>query len=178
MVDLDACLRGDKAAWDAFVDRFARVIYSAVRRTFRLRAGPVESAEVQDVAQNVFLRLVRDDYRLLKTYDPGKAALATWLTIVARSVALDHLRRRRVHTVPLEQAASQLAEPAEPTGREAPLDLPAGLLSARQQLVLRLLFDEGATVAEAADLLGVDAQTIRSTKHKAIRKLRDLFGVP
>jgi len=44
--------------------------------------------------------------------------------------------------------------------------------------VLRLLFDEEMSVSEAAAVLGVDAQTVRSTKHKAIRKLRDFFQVP
>ena len=178
MFDLEACLRGDKAAWDALVERFAPVIFGAVRRTLRLRVAQVKSAEVQDVAQDVFVRLLRDDYRLLRTYDPQRAALSTWLTIVARSVALDHLRRRRVPTVPLEQAASQPAEPRTQRQRQAPPDLPAGLLSPRQHLVLRLLFDEEMSVSEAAAVLGVDAQTVRSTKHKAIRKLRDFFQVP
>ena len=177
MVDLAACLRGEKVAWAAFVDRFARVIFAAVQRTLRPRAANVEPAEVQDVAQEVFLRLVRADYRLLRTYDPDKAGLSTWLTIIARSVAMDHLRRR-TQTVALEDPDAQLAQPAEQPGEAAAaVDVPPGLLSPRQQLVLRLLFDREMSVADAAALLGVSAQTIRSTKHKAIRKLRDFFGV-
>lgn len=172
-VDLKACLGGSKSAWDAFVDRYARVVYAAVQRTLGAHADPCENAEVEDVAQDVFVRLVKDDYRLLRTYDPAKAALTTWLTIVARSVAVDRVRRRRLRTVPLDEAPAP-ASPA-PDADEPPtaaLDLPVDLLTPRQRLVLQLLFDEGLSVAEAADVLGVGAQTVRSTKHKALQRLR------
>jgi RNA polymerase sigma-70 factor (ECF subfamily) len=41
--------------------------------------------------------------------------------------------------------------------------------------VLTLLYDREMEVAEAAALLGVDAQTIRSTHHKAMLRLRAHF---
>jgi len=176
MLDLKACLRGEKAAWDAFVDRFARVIYAAVHRTLGSAAPDTGGTDVQDLAQEVFLRLIRNDYRLLKTYDPSRAGLSTWLTIVARSVAIDHVRRRRAKTVPLD-AAAQLTDPSDSAQEgSGDLDVPPGLLSPRQQLVLRLLFDREMSVAEVADFLGVKAQTVRSTKHKAILKLREFFA--
>ena len=41
-----------------------------------------------DAAQDVFVRLCAGDFRLLKTYDPARASLATWLAVVARSAAV------------------------------------------------------------------------------------------
>ena len=41
---------------------------------------------------------------------------------------------------------------------------------------MELLFGREMTVTEAASVLNVDAQTIRSTKHKALTKLRKHFG--
>src|SRR5262249_14536992 len=81
--DLQALVRGDKPAWDAFVRRYAGLILSAVRGVAR------EGGDVEDLAQEVFVRLCKDDFRLLKTYDPTRAGLSTWLTIVARSTARD-----------------------------------------------------------------------------------------
>ena len=52
-------------------------------------------------------------------------------------------------------------------------EIPLHVLSARQRLVMTLLFDEQLSVAEAAGLIGVDEQTIRSTKHKALTRLRE-----
>lgn len=165
-IDLDACIRGDKRAWDAFVDRWAGVIHAAVHRA----VGGRPDLDVEDTVQDVFLRLVKNDCRLLRSYDASRASLSTWLTVVARSTAIDRLRRRRPPpALPLNPGDAPEA-PAEP--RAAGPDIPMHVLSARQRLVLKLLFDEAMSVAEAAAFIGVDEQTIRSTKHKALTRLR------
>jgi RNA polymerase sigma factor (sigma-70 family) len=177
---LRGCVRGEKAAWDAFVERFAGAVFAAVRHTFRTHTARPAREEIEDTAQDVFVRLLKDDCRLLRTYDPARAAVVTWLTIVARSAALDRLRRRTLPTVALEHAAEPVdraapaAGPAEPGGALA--RVPSDLLSPRQRLVLALLFDQQMDVPAAARVMGVDEQTIRSTKNKAIQKLREHFG--
>ena len=94
---------------------------------------------------------------------------------MARSTAVDALRRRRLRLVALEGPVLDRPAPADepPAG---PV-IPPGLLTTRQALVLRLLFDEDWEVAEVARLLAVDEQTVRSTKHKALTALRRHFGV-
>jgi RNA polymerase sigma factor (sigma-70 family) len=123
----------------------------------------------------VFVRLCKDGFRLLKTYDPSRAGLSTWLTIVARSAARDVLRRRQLPQTPIDLVPEgQLATSAEPVER---LRVPEGLLSPRQKLVLSMLYDREMDVAEAAAALGVDPQTVRSTHHKAMLKLRSHFSI-
>src|SRR5215471_10938408 len=94
--DLASLIAGNKAAWDGFVRRYAGLILSAVRTLVR------EGTEAEDLMQEVFVRLCKDDFRLLKTYDPARAGLSTWLTIVARSTARDSLRRRQLPVTPLD----------------------------------------------------------------------------
>ena len=166
--DLSGLIGGDKAAWDSFVTRYAGLIVSAVRRV--VSSGD----EVDDIVQDVFLRLCKDDYRLLRQYDPARAGLTTWLTIVARSVAHDALRRRRAPTQTLDDTP-EAALAVAPRIRET-VKIPEGLLSPRQQLVLTMLYDREMEVAEIAEALAVDAQTVRSTHHKALTKLRAHFG--
>ncbi len=169
-VDLDACINGDKHAWDAFVDRWAGVIHAAVQRAFHGGRGAAARAEVEDTVQDVFMRLIKDDCRLLRSYDASRASLSTWLTLVARSTAIDRLRRKRPPpTLPLEAGDA----PQTPASSAGGPEIPLHLLSARQRLVLTLLFDEQLSVAEAAGFIGVDEQTIRSTKHKALTRLRE-----
>jgi len=167
---LDALLRGDKGAWGGFVRRYAGLILSAVRG---VAAG---QAEVEDLTQEVFLRLCKDDYRLLRGYDPARAGLSTWLTIVARSTARDALRRRRAEAVPIEAVpeASLAIDPVEPATR---LKLPQALLSPRQREILAMLYDREMDVSEVAAALGIDPQTVRSAHHKAMLKLRAHFKV-
>lgn len=179
MGDLQACIRGEKAAWDAFVAEHTGVLHAAVRRILRQHTPTAAAPEVLDVVQECFLRLIKDDFRLLKRYDPARSRLTTWLTIIARSTAIDRLRRRKPPPLSLSQEEIPLAAPPErPTeGGVAELEIPDDLLSARQELVLRMLFDEQMSVRQAARTLRVNAQTIRSTKHKALQKLRRFFHV-
>jgi len=177
MADVKGCLNGDKSAWHAFVKQAAPVIFAAVQRTLRQHCPTSRMAEAEDLAQDVFVRLVERDYRLLRTYDPARASLSTWLTLIARSTVLNRLRKKDDHAVPLDESHEHLlaVHDAAPGDARAALEVPEGLLSPRQHLVLRLLVEREMSVEEAAAMLKVEAQTIRSTKHKAIAKLREFF---
>jgi RNA polymerase sigma factor (sigma-70 family) len=108
--------------------------------------------------------------------------MSTFLTLVARSVTLDLVRRRRHIMVTLDDAGTSSVgavrdeDPIDAAERKAPITVPASLLTGRQMLVLRLLFDEGRPVEQVAAMLNVDAQTVRSTKHKAIERLRGFMA--
>ena len=164
----DALLRGEKAAWDAFVRRYGGLVVAAVRGVASVYG------DIEDLTQDVFVRLCKDDFRLLRTYDPARASLSTWITIVARSTARDGLRRRRPESVPIDAVPeAQLAiDPVEPVQK---LKLPEALLSPRQREILAMLYDREMEVAEIAGALGIDPQTVRSAHHKAMVKLRAHF---
>jgi len=166
--ELDALARGEKGAWDAFVRRYAGLVVAAVRGVAR------DSGDVEDLTQEVFVRLCKDDFRLLRSYDPARAGLSTWLTIVARSTARDALRRHRPVSVPIDAVPeSRLAiDPVEPVRK---LKIPEALLSPRQREILTMLYDREMEVAEIAAALGIDPQTVRSAHHKAMLKLRAHF---
>jgi RNA polymerase sigma factor (sigma-70 family) len=167
--NLAALTGGAKGEWDKFVREHSRLILAAVRPLAR------EDAEAEDLAQDVFLRLCKDGFRLLKTYDPARAGLSTWLTIVARSTARDAIRRKRAPQVAIEDApeSAVAVDPVEPKPRIA---VPEGLLSPRQREIVKMLYDRDMDPAEAAAELGIDVQTVRSMHHKALVKLRQHFG--
>jgi RNA polymerase sigma factor (sigma-70 family) len=164
----ETLLNGDSDAWEGFVRRYGGLIIAAVRG---LAASP---GDVEDLTQDVFVRLCKDGFRLLRSYDPERASVSTWLTIVARSTARDALRRRRADAVPIDAVPeAQLAvDPVEPVQR---LKLPEALLSPRQREILAMLYDKEMEVAEIAQALGIDPQTVRSAHHKAMLKLRAHF---
>ncbi len=162
-------VHGDKREWDVFVEHFSPVIYSSVCKTFSLHIKQIDEWDIKEVVQEVFIRLIKKDYNLLRSYKSTKASLVTWLTIVARSTAIDFLRKSKPETVSIEH------EVVNSIGYEdskvPSIDIPYVLLSSRQNLVLHLLFDKGMDTSEISELLGIDAQTVRSTKHKALKKL-------
>jgi RNA polymerase sigma factor (sigma-70 family) len=161
-------LTGDRRSWDGFVRRYAALIVAAVRG---VASHP---GDIEDLAQEVFVRLCKDDFRLLRSYDATRASLSTWITIVARSTARDALRRRRPDTVPIDAVAEVhlKIDAVEPVPK---LKLPEALLSPRQREILGMLYDGEMEVAEIAVALGIDPQTVRSAHHKAMLKLRAHF---
>jgi RNA polymerase sigma-70 factor (ECF subfamily) len=168
--DLDSLLAGDKSAWDRFVASHAAVIFAAVRRRL-VPAGRVADAE--DVVQDVFVKLCQNDFRLLRRYDAARAKITTWLTVVANSAAVDHLRRLRRRTEDIEAMPESILA-VDPVIHEE-VKIPEGMLSPRQALVLELLYQRDMTPGEAAEVIGIDPQTVRSMHHKALVKLRAHF---
>ena len=126
-----------------------------------------------DAAQDVFVRLCANDFRLLKTYDPARAGLSTWLAVVVALVGGGSRPAPSPGHPPLDEV------PEASLGVEdrhvEKLKIPQGLLTERQILILKCLYDEERDVAEVAQLLKIDAQTVRSTHHKALLRLRAHF---
>jgi len=80
----EAVLRGDDAAWHEFIESRSGVILAVLRRYL------FDEDEVRNVYVDVLVRLRR---RQLASYE-GRSKLTTWLTLVARGAAADHLRHR------------------------------------------------------------------------------------
>ena len=175
-MELSSVLAGEKRAWDRFVADQAPVIYAAVGKKLR----PANHAEdVDDVVQEVFVKLCRHDFKLLRGFDPERAKLTTFLTVVATTTAIDHLRRQNAQRSSQHRNIEDVPETAlsvEPEVRES-VEIPEGLLSPRQALVMTLLYDREMEGPEAAEVLGISAQTVRSLHHKALQRLRAHFLV-
>jgi len=166
----EALTGGEPGAWSRFVQQFAGVVYAAVQRRL-IPAG--RGDEVEDVVQEAFVRLCKADYRLLRSYDPARARLSTWLTVVATSASIDYLRRQRMANVAIDDAPESCLAVEDPAFEN--IKIPPGLLSERQALVLELLYKRDLEVSDAAEIMKVDPQTVRSTHHKALTKLRAHF---
>jgi len=172
-IDLRNLTRGDKSTWDQFVTTCAPIVYAAIRKTYETHAGMPDNMLVEDLSQDVFAKLVRDDFRVLKRYNARKASLSTWLTVIARHTTVDYLRRQRLSLRPLGDDEEVVMPTPEP-GPERPA-YPPELLTPRQELILHLLYDQEMDVAEAAEWLKISPQTVRSGHHKAMKRLRAYF---
>ena len=177
---LPRLLDGSAAAWSQFVQGSAPLVWAQVRRCFARYGARFDEGDMEDVSQNVFMRLSRADYALLRRFDPQRAKLSTYLGIIAHSCSVDFLRKRRAATEDIEDHAFHLAAPDQVGMADGGSDgvfalIPGDLLSERQAHILRLLFDEDQEVEEVAKALGVEAQTVRSAKHKALTKIRAYF---
>jgi RNA polymerase sigma factor (sigma-70 family) len=81
---IEMILGGSTVHWHAFVDRYAGLIYSVVRRQLFV--------EDEDEVRTVFADVLEALYRGKLAEFRGNSELSTWLIVVSRGKALDHLR--------------------------------------------------------------------------------------
>jgi RNA polymerase sigma-70 factor (ECF subfamily) len=93
------CVRGDKAAWDSFVERYSKLVYHTIKTTASFRQAETPPGFADDLFQDVFLSLVQDDFAQLRRFrgDNG-CTLASWLRMIAARRTVDHLRKQRRRT--------------------------------------------------------------------------------
>ena len=89
---------GEIAAWEEFVRRFHRLIAKVILRTCD-RFGDSSNRTVDDLIQDTYLKLCAHHFRLLREFDHRHPnAFLGFLQVVARNVARDFFKRKRIET--------------------------------------------------------------------------------
>lgn len=142
--------QGDEEVTVAFVRRFQRRVFGVALSVL----GDTRLAE--DVAQQAFERAWRNAH----AYDPRRASVGTWLTTIARNLAIDAARVRRA--VPVDPDELLLRVTADRDGPEhsAVTDESAAELRA----ALRLLPVEQARAVVLAGIVGLSASQVAETE--------------
>lgn len=130
-------LAGETELFAVLVDRYRSRLSRYVERF----TYDVEDA--RDVTQDVFIKV----YGALDSFDPH-FKFSTWLFRIAGNAAIDHLRRRRVRTLPLERQSAH-APPPQMVDRGVPGDSK----EPRRKLEMRVERIEGAIYFDE-DVLG------------------------
>ncbi len=167
-----------EAAWKAFLETHSRLLLHTARQLSR------DYDATMDAYAYIVEQLRRDDFQRLRTYaSDGRSKFTTWLVVVARRLCLDQLRQRygrasaatgpgRTARLVRRQLADLFAEELDPSRltSDSPADNPetrlrdADLsralaaavdgLEARDQLLLKLRFDDGLPAREIAQIMG------------------------
>lgn len=170
--------RHDEAAVRILVRRHNRRLFRVARSVLR------DDAEAEDVVQATYVRA----FTRLEGFR-GEAALGTWLTRIALNEALGRLRQRRPRADldALDAAAAEgesvivfpmLPAPAGPESEAGRAQVRQVLERAVDQLPepFRLVFVlreiEGLSTEEAATLLAIRPETVKTRLHRARRLLR------
>lgn len=168
--------RGSTRAKRALVDRYQRPVLALISRLLR---GYGDSALVEDVAQETFLRV----FRALPGFDRhGPARLSTWILTIACHRSIDELRRRRIESSPLESGPGEVAandradENAERRMLSKVLDRAIDGLSPEYKATFVLREVHGLEYTEIAQILEIDLGTVKSRLNRARTRLREALS--
>lgn len=173
-----AARSGDQAACRTLVENLQRPVLATIFRFL----GPAWRRDVEDLAQEVFLKV----FRALPQFDPRRAKFTTWVYTFVRNHCYDVLKKRRLPTTSLDAVAADEPQRQVPDGREL---LPsAGLenqelgrrigealatLGEDQRMVFVLREYESLDYSEIAAITGVNEGTVKSRLFRAKEALRE-----
>src|SRR5262249_44406773 len=101
---LDRIAQGDRDAFERFYLQNVDYVRGRLCASFSL------GNDLADVVQDVFLQV----WQCASSYHPERGAPMAWLMVLARSRAIDLLRKRPRQPVPARDVDDQLATPVHP----------------------------------------------------------------
>ena len=174
------CLKGEKAAWDTFVQQYSNLVYHAIKKTFCLYHTEPRTEQIEDLYQDFFLAIVRDDFKKLRQFrgDQG-CRLASWLRVIAGRLTIDFLRRKEPSQIEatdavardgLDQTDSLINENQEKLLTQALL-----ALSSRDRMIVDLCYRQDLPVEEVAAILRTSVSAVYTNKSRVLDKIRAIL---
>lgn len=144
-----------------------------------LRISQDRSA-AEDILQDVYVRV----WNRAASFDPARASPITWLSTIARNMAIDWLRARGARPAPAPmEAAVTVADEGTPADLEliaaedrAKVHFCLDQLEAKQKQAIRSAFFDGLSYSELAARIGAPLGTVKSWIHRGMAKLRECIG--
>jgi RNA polymerase sigma-70 factor (ECF subfamily) len=160
---------GNRLAMQVLFARHHARIYRFVLRLLG------SEALAEDVTSEVFLDVWRQAHRF-----EARSAVTTWLLAIARYKALAELRRRP--EPPWDEASMDASDPADDPEATFAIKHRGEILrncltrlSPRHREIIDLVYYHEKSVQEAADILGVPGNTVKTRMFHARKKLSELL---
>lgn len=166
---------------DLSVEDFFSHICQAVRCACHCYHHPSDSDTVDEISQEIFFKLIRNDFRLLRSFDSRKGKLAPWLTVIAKHVVVRyfHASRRLQSLEGIDADSLAFSSPQEETLflKECLALLPtlAEKLSPRERQMVDLLLQVDLNDTERVKSMGLKPSSFRTLKCGTRKKLREML---
>ncbi|HEX6229791.1 MAG TPA: sigma-70 family RNA polymerase sigma factor [Solirubrobacterales bacterium] len=162
----------DPEALRTLYERFGRITFGFLVNALGDRAA------AEDVQQQVFLEV----WQRADRYDPSRGKLLTWVMTIARSRAIDHLRRRvpepldpDVAAIAAESGGPQSDQQIEQLAEQWRVRELLDRLPKAEAELLRLRFYRELSQSEIAERDGIPLGTVKTRMFSGLRRLRELI---
>lgn len=171
------CLDRVPGAWADFVNRFAGLFCHVVRHSADARSISLDSADVDDLAADVFAEIVKDDFRVLRNFRE-QSSLAAYLAVIARRVVVRNMiakRRLALGDANGAQPANGHREPETRVIDDADeIEQLLKKLPEREAELLRQYHLEGRSYREISESLQLSENSVGAALTRARKTLEEL----
>jgi RNA polymerase sigma-70 factor (ECF subfamily) len=159
---------------DGEMDAFALLVDAYQGLLLRVIAGILN--EQRHLAEEVTQDVLVEAFRKLPDFDPARSPFRSWLLMIARSRAINALRKKRPTYLAVVPETAQM--PSEPMKDEwRLLDQALHQLPAKQKRALLLAQVEGLPYRQIAEIEGTSVGTIKSRVSRAREFLRSTLSL-
>lgn len=178
---ISRCISGDDAAQAEFIEYYDELIRRSVWRALREYVSTnVANRDVDDIRNDIYLNLFKDDCRALSHLKEPRSICA-WLITLSRNRVRSTLRKRREismddATVLHEAPAPYSSSPEQAAVRhELGAFIEEGLnaMTAQDRLILQLFYIHNLKYSEIGEILNLNLNTIATRLRRARSRLRE-----
>ncbi len=183
------CIKGDKQCWSEFISRYSRLIYNYIYSVTAVKGSNITSEQVDDIFQEIFHSLIKDNYHKLSTYRAkNKCSLASWLRQVTINFTIDYLRKSKPIASLDEESeegfsladtlidqSKNAVEFLNDKNKRKTLQECISLLESAEQYFLELYLNQGLSLEDLKDHLKINRGALDMRKNRILNKLQDCF---
>jgi RNA polymerase sigma-70 factor (ECF subfamily) len=175
---IELIVQNHRPALEELYDRYIKLVYS-----FSLKMTKGDTEKTKEIVQQVFLRL----WTTKRTYSSAQGKFTNWLLTITRNIAIDLIRREHKHTVTVQLELNEWRQMQGHQSEDVLQQVSNNLLkqqiqeakrhlSEPQRRLLHLLYWEGYSLSEIAELEQQPLGTIKNRLHQSLKKLRNYFS--
>lgn len=180
IVFIHRIIKGDTSVFECIMKKHGELVLRIVKKH-------VPENDIEDVSQNAFLRI----YQSLKMFK-GKGSFKSWLSSITVRTCYDYWRkayqsreipmnslterhRKWLENTTSDQSATELYERGLEREASELLEWALCRLSAEDRMVIELVYLEGYSGKEAAELLGWSVSNVKVRSFRLKKKLKSIL---
>ncbi|RKY30742.1 MAG: hypothetical protein DRP74_06390 [Candidatus Omnitrophota bacterium] len=188
---IQRCVKGEKRAWDEFLDKYSRLIYKYIHGVLKIKGAlEVSPQVVKDLFQEICTSLIEDNFKKLRSFKAkNNCSLASWLRQITINRTIDYIRTAKP-TISIDAeiegsdfSLKQILRSESPSAGQnlseeenlKSLQECINRLSPEDKYFLELYFYQGLKLEEIKDLLRVTRGTVDVRKARIVERLRECF---
>lgn len=165
---INQCLDGKQEAFAEIVSRYKKLVYSVVYNMIN------DKQDINDISQEVFIRL----YKSMDKYNP-EYKFSTWTVRITTNYCLDVLRKKKVESVPIDEAIGLAGSEDTPEvqyiskERSERIRQAVASLPDKYRVPIILFHQNGLSYEEITKVLNEPMSIIKNRLYRARLLLRD-----
>ncbi len=164
---------------EQLLDQYTGLVYAVVKS--KLDGSYYVSSDIEDCVADVFSKF----FGSLADYDPTMSSIKSYLCVIARNHAINVAKRRSLEggiSLDDEQSLSEIADDVMLESELSEDELRRRVLRAVEDLgepdssIIFRKYYYGESSKEIAKALGLSVSNVDTRAHRALNKLRKMFG--